>query len=284
MSWEERIPPLRAALIQPVDRNETYSASALTPARSPASCCRSSPSASRTASGSGWVQASVRSRCCTHTFATRHASTACCCSRAASFASAPTSRSRASPATSASRGSSATSCAARGRADPVALTCGTAEENRANNHSVAEALVAQGYPAWLAEVRDAHTWTCWRDAFDPHLPALIEAVVPDAAARGRDRRRRRPSPTATTAGRWSRSRRRTAQANDWEERGMVEALGDLIDGRPRQALLRPVVRQRELDAARPSARGARAGGTATTSGGSSRGSCRSCRPTRARTS
>src|SRR4051812_24436205 len=29
MSWEERIPPLRAALIQPVDRNETYSASAL---------------------------------------------------------------------------------------------------------------------------------------------------------------------------------------------------------------------------------------------------------------
>ena len=29
MSWEERIPPLRAALIQPVDRNETYSASAI---------------------------------------------------------------------------------------------------------------------------------------------------------------------------------------------------------------------------------------------------------------
>jgi len=29
MSWEERIPPLRAALIRPVDRNEDYSASAL---------------------------------------------------------------------------------------------------------------------------------------------------------------------------------------------------------------------------------------------------------------
>ena len=43
MSWEERIPPLRAALIQPVDRNETYSASALyAAARSRASCCRSS--------------------------------------------------------------------------------------------------------------------------------------------------------------------------------------------------------------------------------------------------
>src|SRR5262245_46650880 len=29
MSWEERIPPMRAALIHPVDRDETYSASAL---------------------------------------------------------------------------------------------------------------------------------------------------------------------------------------------------------------------------------------------------------------
>ena len=41
---------------------------------------------------------------------------------------------------------------------------------------VAAALRAQGYPAWLGLVRDAHNWTCWRDAFDPHLPALIEAV------------------------------------------------------------------------------------------------------------
>src|SRR3954454_19104338 len=31
MSWEEQIPPLHAALIQPVDRDETYSASALYP-------------------------------------------------------------------------------------------------------------------------------------------------------------------------------------------------------------------------------------------------------------
>jgi enterochelin esterase family protein len=41
---------------------------------------------------------------------------------------------------------------------------------------VAEALGAHGWPAWLAEIPDAHTWTCWRDAFDPHLPTLIEAV------------------------------------------------------------------------------------------------------------
>ena len=40
----------------------------------------------------------------------------------------------------------------------------------------AAALAEQGYPAWLAEVRDGHTWTSWRDSLDPHLPALIEAV------------------------------------------------------------------------------------------------------------
>jgi enterochelin esterase-like enzyme len=62
------------------------------------------------------------------------------------------------------------------RTIPVAITCGTAEENRANNEDLAAALTEQGYPAWLAEVRDGHTWTGWRDSLDPHLPALIEAV------------------------------------------------------------------------------------------------------------
>ncbi|HEV7639873.1 MAG TPA: hypothetical protein VGO39_03265, partial [Gaiellaceae bacterium] len=62
------------------------------------------------------------------------------------------------------------------RTIPVAITCGTGEENRANNEALAAALTKQGYPTWLAEVRDGHTWTGWRDSFDPHLPALIEAV------------------------------------------------------------------------------------------------------------
>ena len=60
---------------------------------------------------------------------------------------------------------------------PVALTCGTAEENRSNNLAVAEALAAQGYPVRLREIRDAHTWTCWRDAFDPGLVELFEAIA-----------------------------------------------------------------------------------------------------------
>lgn len=60
-----------------------------------------------------------------------------------------------------------------GRPIPVVLTCGSAEENLANNQSMARALRAHGYAADLHEVPDAHNYTAWRDAFDPHLGALL---------------------------------------------------------------------------------------------------------------
>lgn len=56
---------------------------------------------------------------------------------------------------------------------PVAITCGTAEENLANNRSVHDALVAQGYEVTFNEALDAHTWTGWRDTFDPGLAELL---------------------------------------------------------------------------------------------------------------
>jgi len=56
---------------------------------------------------------------------------------------------------------------------PVALTCGSAEENLGSNRAVAASLAAQGYPVTLAETRDAHNWVSWRDAFDPHLTAFL---------------------------------------------------------------------------------------------------------------
>jgi enterochelin esterase-like enzyme len=56
---------------------------------------------------------------------------------------------------------------------PVALTAGTAEENVHNNRAMAAALTAQGYETTLAEVPDMHNYTGWRDAFDPHLTALL---------------------------------------------------------------------------------------------------------------
>ncbi len=60
---------------------------------------------------------------------------------------------------------------------PVAMTCGTVEENLANNRLLAASLAAQGYPVTLTEVRDAHNYTAWRDAFDPDLARLVRRVV-----------------------------------------------------------------------------------------------------------
>jgi enterochelin esterase family protein len=56
---------------------------------------------------------------------------------------------------------------------PVAITCGTIEENLANNLAVRGALAGQGYPVRFRQVRDGHTWTCWRDAMEPDLEALL---------------------------------------------------------------------------------------------------------------
>ncbi len=59
---------------------------------------------------------------------------------------------------------------------PTVLTCGLVEENLANNRAMAETLAAQGYPVTMAEVPDAHNYTAWRDAFDPHLTRLLREV------------------------------------------------------------------------------------------------------------
>ncbi len=56
---------------------------------------------------------------------------------------------------------------------PVTITCGTAEENLFNNRAVAHALAAQGYDVTMVENRDAHNWIAWRDTFDPHLVELL---------------------------------------------------------------------------------------------------------------
>ncbi|HST26025.1 MAG TPA: alpha/beta hydrolase-fold protein [Gaiellaceae bacterium] len=68
-------------------------------------------------------------------------------------------------------------CVGEPRPVPVAITCGSAEENRVNNRAVASVLSAQGYQVMLAEIADAHNWVCWRDGFDPNLPDLVRAVA-----------------------------------------------------------------------------------------------------------
>jgi enterochelin esterase family protein len=60
---------------------------------------------------------------------------------------------------------------------PTVLTCGTVEENLANNRAMAEALRRLNYDAELIVVRDAHNYTAWRDALDPFLTRLIKGRI-----------------------------------------------------------------------------------------------------------
>lgn len=61
-------------------------------------------------------------------------------------------------------------------APAVAMTCGTAEENHANNLQLRDHLREVGLEVSWGEVRQAHTWTCWRDLLDPHLSDLLRKV------------------------------------------------------------------------------------------------------------
>ena len=47
---------------------------------------------------------------------------------------------------------------------------------------IAKALQAQGYDTRLVENRDAHTYTGWRDTFDPNLVDLVRRVLDGPAA------------------------------------------------------------------------------------------------------
>jgi enterochelin esterase-like enzyme len=62
------------------------------------------------------------------------------------------------------------------RTVPVTLTCGAREENVHNNRLMASALAAQGYRARFVEGPGVHDYTAWRDMLDPHLTALLQDV------------------------------------------------------------------------------------------------------------
>jgi enterochelin esterase family protein len=179
MSWQELIPPLRAALIQPVDRNETYSASAQYSAALVRELlpeiARRAPHTKRIGMG-----ASLGALAMLHAHRRHPRSFDALLLQSGSFF-----RQRWDKIESGferyRRITRFVGAVLRGegaeRPIPVAVTCGSAEENRTNNEAVVDALIQQGYPAWLSIVPDAHTWTCWRDSFDPHLPMLLEAVT-----------------------------------------------------------------------------------------------------------
>lgn len=64
---------------------------------------------------------------------------------------------------------------------PVVMSCGLIEENVENNRLMTRALQAQGYDTRLVENRDVHTYTGWRDTFDPNLVDLVQRVLQGAS-------------------------------------------------------------------------------------------------------
>ncbi|MGH2817419.1 MAG: alpha/beta hydrolase [Actinomycetota bacterium] len=59
---------------------------------------------------------------------------------------------------------------------PIAMTCGSVEENMANNRAMRDALSTQGYDVVWRENRDGHNWIAWRDTFEQDLLALLQRV------------------------------------------------------------------------------------------------------------
>jgi enterochelin esterase-like enzyme len=59
---------------------------------------------------------------------------------------------------------------------PVSMTCGSIEENIANNRFMLAVLRSAGYPATLHEDPAAHNFIAWRDALHPWLTELVQEV------------------------------------------------------------------------------------------------------------
>ena len=57
---------------------------------------------------------------------------------------------------------------------PVTIACGTIEDNRPANEAMFAALRRQGYDARFQAFRDGHNWVAWRDSLHPHLLRLLE--------------------------------------------------------------------------------------------------------------
>jgi enterochelin esterase-like enzyme len=173
-STARRIPPLTAALVQPVDRNETYSASALYAGALTRELLPQLAQRVRHGPRVG-MGASLGALAMLHAHRRHPRTFDGLFLQSGSFfrqrwdkveSSFPRYQRITRFVGTVLRGASA-------RAIPVTLTCGTAEENLANNRAVAGALAGSGYDTHLVEVRDAHNWTCWRDGFDPALANLL---------------------------------------------------------------------------------------------------------------
>jgi enterochelin esterase-like enzyme len=185
LAWlasEGRIPPLRAALMAPVDRDEIYSASAtysrslaheLIPALSELA---PSPHGRTMRIGMG---ASLGALAMLHAHRTHPAVFGALFLQSGSFfrrQSDPQEVGFARFTRIARFMGKIASDEQWAHPIPVAMTCGSAEENLHNNRSLRDTLGTQAYDVAWYEHPDAHNWISWRDSFDPPLTQLLRKL------------------------------------------------------------------------------------------------------------
>jgi enterochelin esterase family protein len=166
-----QLPPLRAALIGPVDRNEIYSASARY-ARALADEILPSLGPAPLTVGLG---ASLGGLALLHTHR-RHPESfdALFLQSASVFRRRDVHEAGFPRFERISRFVGTTLTRKPERPIAITLACGTVEENFASNVVMYEALRRQGYDARFVEFRDGHNWVAWRDSFHPGLLRLLQ--------------------------------------------------------------------------------------------------------------
>lgn len=178
------LPPLRAALLAPGDRNDWYSAN---PAYAYALCREVLPALAQTAprTASVGVGLSLGALALLHAHRSHPGSFDALFLESGSFFMPELDpQERHFPGFPA-----ITACVADihgsdadERPVPTTVTCGTAEENRANNLKMATTLRRLGYRVHTVQFPDAHNYTAWRDALHPHFTRLVTDLVTDRAA------------------------------------------------------------------------------------------------------
>jgi enterochelin esterase-like enzyme len=169
------LPPHRAALVPPVDRNETYSASARYARAFAQELVPRLADALPTDGAPAVMGASLGGLAALHAH-WQHGSAAGLFLQSSSFFRERSDKQEAGFGRF-GRIARFVGHVLHGRAAPprvpVTIAVGRAEENLENNRAVAKALQTQGWDVRLVEQRDAHNWVAWRDMLDPHLSELL---------------------------------------------------------------------------------------------------------------
>jgi len=173
LTYLGQLPPLRAALIGPVDRNEIYSASArYARALAEEILPQLPPAPARIGVGSSLGALSLF-----HTHRRHPDSFDALFLQSGSFFRRAERYERWFPRYE--RIARFVGGVHRNRPErtiPIVLACGTVEENLAANRALEESLRTRGYDARLQEFRDGHNWVAWRDSLHPQLLRLLQRI------------------------------------------------------------------------------------------------------------